>query len=49
MEAYFSLDNVLEDTRVLLTSEDVDSSLFKEYTENLEKRLSKLFKTAYNS
>jgi hypothetical protein len=49
MEACFSLDDVLEDTRVLLTSKDVDSGLFKEHAENLEKRLGKLFRTAHNS
>lgn len=49
MEACFSLDDVPEDTRALLTSEDVDSGLFKEHAENLEKRLNKLFGTAHSS
>jgi hypothetical protein len=49
MEACFSLDDVPEDTRTLLTSEDVDSGLFKEHAENLEKRLNKLFGISHNS
>lgn len=49
MEACFSLDDVLEDTRTLLTFEDVDLGLFKEHVENLEKRLNKLFGIAHNS
>jgi hypothetical protein len=49
MEACFSLDDVPEDTRTLLTSEDVDSGVFKEHAENLEKRLNKLFGVAHNS
>jgi hypothetical protein len=49
MEACFSLDDVPEDTRALLTSKDVDSGLFKEHVENLEKRLNKLFVIAHNS
>ena len=49
MEACFSLDDVPEDTRTLLTSEDVDSGVFKEHAENLEKRLNKLFGIAHNA